>query len=146
MPRGPGGRRPSLEKEARSFFTPPYFFCTPLRLRSGGSPGRFCGYEKGPLVSDGKVLSTGGHRRCPWRHLLLLFPKSPPKRSRGDPALAGNRRSKVGVLLPMSGGRVEVAHGGRTCPPRRNIPHGPQKRPTIRPRRMRSMRRGQGFS
>ncbi|QJR21630.1 hypothetical protein BREVNS_0880 [Brevinematales bacterium NS] len=158
MPRGPGGRRPSLEKEALPgeggppwrrrpvLFLPPLIFSVPHFDFAQYPPGRFCGYEKGPLVSDGKVLPTGGHRRCPGRPLLLPCPKSPPKRSRGDPALAGNRRSKVGVLLPMSGGRVEVAHGGRTCPPRRNVPHGPQKRPTIRPRRMRSMRRGQGFS
>ncbi|QJR22093.1 hypothetical protein BREVNS_1343 [Brevinematales bacterium NS] len=115
MPCGLVGESPILERKTRSFFHPP-FFSVPHFDFAQYPPGRFCGYEKGPLVSDGKVLPTGGHRRCPGRPLLLLCPKSPPKRSRGAPALAGNRRSEVGAMLPKSGGRVEVAPRGRTFP------------------------------
>ncbi|QJR22787.1 hypothetical protein BREVNS_2037 [Brevinematales bacterium NS] len=96
-------------------FTP--FFSVPHFDFAQYPPGRFCGCVS--FAVEWGSPSEVRAQEVPGRHLLLLLPASPPKCSRGDPALAGNRRSEVGVLLPKSGGQVDVAHGGRTSPGKR---------------------------
>jgi hypothetical protein len=82
----------------------------------------------------------------------VAFPQKPTEVEPRGPRFSGESAKRGGrytsevqedeLWLPKSRGRGNVAHGGRTSPQRKEVFLYPQKRPILRPRRMRSMRRG----
>ena len=144
MPCGLVGESPILERKTRSFFHPPFFLyptSTSLSIRLGA----FAVMKRALWFPTGKSFrreDTGGVRGdlfcCSARKAHRSVAAGPPLwRGIGGARWALCFRSQEDELRSPREEGLSLGSG---------ISHYPQKRPMFRPRRMRSMRRGQGPS